>query len=70
MLTQARLKEVLHYDPETGVWTPLTSKLNKWYAQSQYEGKKYHLGCFITIKEASAAYKLFVDHYHREFART
>ncbi len=53
MLSQERLKELLHYDPETGVFTKLVSRTGRWPAgevsgttgpgrrQIQLDGKIY-----------------------------
>lgn len=50
-LTQERLKEVLHYDPETGDWTWLVRKANRIYAGSKAGG----------VDTSEGYYKIGVD---------
>lgn len=40
----------------------------KWHAQIQSHGKKYHLGYFDDIEEAAAAYRKAATELHGEFA--
>jgi hypothetical protein len=42
---------------------------NKYRAQIRINNKKIHLGCFVTKKEAYAAYCEAAKKYHGEFAR-
>jgi hypothetical protein len=42
----------------------------KWVAQIRVDGKRMHLGTFMTPEGASLAYRWAAERYHREFAGT
>lgn len=50
VLTQDRLKELLLYDPETGVWLRLATGLpagcsdDRGYLKIRVDGKRYYVG--------------------------
>lgn len=76
MLTQARLKELLHYDPETGVWTWLvnrpgrgakagdhpTHKEGSGYIQFSVDGKNYRSNRLAWLYMAGEWPPGLVDH--------
>lgn len=41
--------------------------IKKWRARGRINGKDYHLGYFLTTKEASLAYQSFAKQHHGEF---
>ena len=43
---------------------------NRWKAQIRVNGKRIHLGYFISKHEAARAYCIAAKNYHGEFART
>jgi AP2 domain/HNH endonuclease len=42
---------------------------HKWRAQIQFDGKKKHLGYYLTKEEAAKAYNIAALEHHGEFAR-
>lgn len=40
---------------------------NRWHTQCMVNGKRHHLGLFLTREEASAAYQTFAKLHHGEF---
>ena len=44
------------------------SRTGKWLAAIRYNGRKLHLGCFTSQKQAALAYDRAAKRYHREFA--
>jgi hypothetical protein len=77
MLTQERLKELVHYDPNTGVFTRLTSaqrakvgtRMNRGngygYLYTVIEGKKYQLHRLAFLYMTGKFPTHFVDHKDR-----
>ncbi len=60
-LTQEYLKSILHYDPETGLWT---WKVNRGRV------KAGSLAGYVTNKNTDYEYKIAAIKYFGEFART
>src|ERR1700751_5304425 len=52
-LTAERLRELLSYDPETGIFT---CRSGKWLAHIRVNGKKHFLGRHATPEAARTAY--------------
>lgn len=75
MLTQSRLKELLHYDPETGVWTWLVSPANntpagdiaggldeRGYRRIRVDGRKYRASRLSVLYMTGKWPSRHVDH--------
>ena len=79
-LTQERLKELLHYNPETGVFTCLVrrarldvgsvvgSRHNRGYVQLQLDGKKYLAHRLAWLYTHGQWPQLEIDHIDRNRA--
>lgn len=52
-----------------GVYFSKHGKVNPFHAYARKDGKKLHLGCFHTAKEAALAYNKYVLEVYGEFAR-
>lgn len=80
ILTQARLKELLHYDPETGVWTRLVATsnsirigdvaggVNHGYVRISVDGRKYSAHRLAFLYQTGAWPSAEVDHWNLDKA--
>ena len=61
-------KKKKYKEPTQSQWKGVYKKRNKWGAQAWVNGKKYHLGCFVTEQEAALAYNRFAQEHFGMYA--
>jgi len=57
MITQSELKKLLHYNPETGIFTKPVSKRSNKSGLTTVVGSKHHSG-YLSIKIKNKAYQI------------